>query len=614
MAGETTLPKMLRQNAAEHGSKLALREKKFGLWQGADWNHYYQTARRVAFGLWALGLTKEDTIAIASENTPEWLYADLGAQMIGVRVTGIYPTNPWPELQYIVKHCKAKVAITGDQEQTDKVLDALKFEGGMPDLLKCYCVDNKGMREYTEDHLGSFDDLLALGDAYRAEHPEADAWLDAAITEGTPDDVAIIVYTSGTTGKPKGALLSHRGIIYATHAYAEMVGLEGLDLETVSYLPLCHVAERCYGPVMHLVMSGKINFAESIDTVAANVREIAPSYMLGVPRIWEKLQSGFVFRVNDSGKIRKKAYDWAMAKGRVLSDRRIATKGDVSFGDKVMSKLLYWGMFRNMQRFMGLQNSRVRMCGGASISPETLRFFDIIGLPVGQGYGQTESAGLAFVQTDTSYFRTGSSGRAFPNTEWKLGEDNEIFLRSPGVFSGYLYNDAATKDTVSEDGWLATGDIVEVLEGDEIAIVDRKKSIIITSGGKNIAPSEIENALKDSPYVKEAIVVGEGRKFLGAIIQIEYDDVGRWARDNDIAYTTFTSLAKLPETRELIQGIVDEVNGRFARVENIRRFALLEKELDQDDGELTATQKVRRAIIETKFEAEIAYIYGGTKA
>jgi long-chain acyl-CoA synthetase len=606
---ETTLPRMLRERARAHPDRLALREKKLGIWQGYTWDHYLRTARRVAFGLLSLGLQRGDVIAIAGENTPEWLYADLGAQMIGVRVTGIYPTNPWPELRYIVDHCKAKVAITGDQEQTDKVIDALANEGGLPHLLRFFCVDMKGMRSYAHPMLGSFEDLLELGDAYARSHPGADAELDAMIDAGKPDDIAIIVYTSGTTGNPKGALLSHRNIIYATVAYAEMSGIEAGRLETVSYLPLCHVAERCYGPVMHLCMLGVINFAESIDTVAANVREIAPTYMLGVPRIWEKLQSGFVFRVEDSGPIRRAVYEWAMRRGRALSDRRIANMGRQSPGDRVMRWCLHWLVFRNMQRFMGLQRTTVRMCGGASISPETLRFFDIIGLPVAQGYGQTESAGLAFVQKDVSYFRPNSSGSAFSGTEWRIAADGELFLRSPGVFEGYLFNEAATRDTVDEDGWLATGDIVEVLEGNEIAVVDRKKSIIITSGGKNIAPSEIENALKDSPYIKEAIVVGEGRKFLGAIIQIEFDDVGRWARDRDIAYTTFASLAALPQTRDLIQGVVDQVNARFARVENIRRFALLTRELDHDDGELTATQKVRRGIIEQKFREELDFIY-----
>jgi long-chain acyl-CoA synthetase len=281
-----------------------------------------------------------------------------------------------------------------------------------------------------------------------------------------------------------------------------------------------------------------------------------------------------------------------------------------ALGDRLEFALWYVLLFRNMQRHMGLDRTHTRMCGGASVSPETLRFFDIIGLPVGQGYGLTEAGGLAFVQVPGRPIVAGSCGPAMPGVEWKLGDDQEIFIRSPGVFKGYLFDDKATADVLAQDGWLASGDIVEVREGGEVAVVDRKKAIIITSGGKNIAPSEIENALKDSPYIREAIVVGDGRKFLGGLIQIDFDSVGRWAAERDIQYTTFKSLTQLAEVRELVQGVVDEVNSRFARVENIRKFVLLEKELDHDDGELTATQKVRRGLIDKKFARELEQIYG----
>jgi long-chain acyl-CoA synthetase len=250
------------------------------------------------------------------------------------------------------------------------------------------------------------------------------------------------------------------------------------------------------------------------------------------------------------------------------------------------------------------------MCGGASVSPETLKFFDIIGLPVGQGYGLTEAGGLAFVQVPDRAFVAGSCGPAMPGVEWRVGDDGEIFVRSPGVFRGYLFDEKGTADILSSDGWLGSGDIVEVRAGDEIAVVDRKKAIIITSGGKNIAPSEIENAIKDSPFVREAILVGDGRNFLGGLIQIDFDSVGRWAAERDLQYTTFKTLTQLREVNELIRQVIDEVNSKFARVENIRKFVLLEKELDHDDGELTATQKVRRGLVNKKFARELQIIYG----
>ncbi|KQP45499.1 long-chain fatty acid--CoA ligase [Pseudorhodoferax sp. Leaf274] len=608
--GEATMPGLLRLCAQQRGGQVALREKIHGIWRGRTWADYYRDARRVAFGLTQLGLQRGDRIVIAAEDVPEWFYADLGAQMVGVQVVGIYPTNPWPEVQYIAGHCQASLAVTGDQEQTDKVLDAIAQGNGLPHLQHIFCVDMKGLRRYTPGRPHAFEHLMALGDQHVAANSGAERWLDSLIDALRPDDVNILVYTSGTTGPPKGAMLTHRNFVYGAYAYMVARRMAGKPFESVCYLPLCHVAERTYSTVQHLISGGCVNFAESIDTVASNIREIAPTFFLGVPRIWEKLQQGFEFRMKDSGRLQRWLYRKGMQRGRVLSDRR-AVRGRLTVpGDRLEFALWYLLLFRNMQRHMGLNRTHTRMCGGASVSPETLKFFDILGLPVGQGYGLTEAGGLCFVQVPDRPFIQGSCGPAMENVEWKLGEDGEVFVRSPGVFAGYLFDDKGTADILSAQGWLATGDIVEQRGEGEIVVVDRKKAIIITSGGKNIAPSEIENALKDSPYVREAIVVGEGRKFLGGLIQIDFDSVGRWAGERDLQYTTFKSLTQMAEVRELIQGVVDEVNGKFARVENVRRFVLLEKELDHDDGELTATQKVRRGSINKKFARELEVIYG----
>jgi long-chain acyl-CoA synthetase len=608
--GEATLPALLRWRAQERGSQVALREKIQGVWRGSTWADYYRDARRVALGLMKLGLQRGDRIVIASEDTPAWFYADLGAQMVGVQVVGIYPTNPWAEVQYIAGHCQARLAITGDQEQTDKVLDAGANGPGLPHLQHIFCVDMKGLRRYAPERPHAFEHLLELGDQLVREDPQAERRLDDAIDALVPDDVNILVYTSGTTGPPKGAMLTHRNFVYAAYAYMVARQMPGKPFESVCYLPLCHVAERGYSTVQHLLSGGCVNFAESIDTVASNVREIAPTFFLGVPRIWEKLQQGFEFRMKDSGGVQQRLYRVAMKRGRVLSDRRAEHGRLVAALDRLEFAFWYVLMFRNMQRHMGLNRTHTRMCGGASVSPETLKFFDIIGLPVGQGYGLTEAGGLAFVQVPGRAFISGSCGPAMEGVDWKIGEDGELLMTSPGVFKGYLFDDKGTRDILNDEGWLASGDIVEVRGADEIAVVDRKKSIIITSGGKNIAPSEIENALKDSPFVREAIVVGEGKKFLGGLIQIDFDSVGRWAADRDLQYTTFKSLTQLREVTELVQGVIDEVNSKFARVENIRKFVLLEKELDHDDGELTATQKVRRGLIGKKFERELELIYG----
>jgi long-chain acyl-CoA synthetase len=601
-----TIPQLLRRRAQLHGDRHALREKEYGIWNRYSWSHYYETARLVGLGLLSLGIKPGDRVAIAGEDTPEWFYADLGTQMIGAVAVGIYPTNPWVELQYIVRHSGSRVVVTGDQEQTDKVLDAMDNAGGLPALEAIVCVDMKGLRHYRQLQLKSFEALCDLGKAYALKQPDANATLDRLIEQASPDDTCILVYTSGTTGPPKGAMLTHRNLIYAAFIYAEMVDIADKPFESVCYLPLCHVAERCYSEVMQLVLGGTVSFAESIDTVAVNIREIAPTFFVGVPRIYEKLQQHFLFKLGESGRLRQAFVRGCFALGRKLSDRR--QSGSETLFDRVLYALLYALLFRNIQRHLGFGRSRHRLCAGASISPETLRFFDIIGRPVSQGYGLTESGGVAFIQTATHH-RLGGCGLPLPKTEWKCDVDGEILLKNPGVFKGYFLDEKASSATIEPDGWLRTGDIIEVLDNGEIAVVDRKKAIIITAGGKNIAPSEIENALKDSEFIKEAIVVGEARKYLGAIIQVDYDTVGRWARDKALPYTNYKSLAQLPQVHELVDRIVITTNKRFARVENIRRFAILEKELDHDDGELTATQKVRRAMIEKKFARELAIIY-----
>lgn len=601
-----TIPQLLRRRGELHGGRLALREKEYGIWNGYSWTHYYETTRSVALGLLSLGIQPGDRVAIAGEDTPEWFYADLGIQMIGAIAVGIYPTNPWVELQYIVAHSGSRVVITGDQEQTDKVLDAVANGDGLPALEHIVCIDMKGLRHYRQPQLMSFDGLCERGSSYAEANRDANVALDRLIDRASPDDVCILVYTSGTTGPPKGAMLTHRNLIYAAHTYAEATGFTDQQFESVCYLPLCHVAERLYSEVMQLVLGGTVSFAESIDTVALNIREIAPTFFVGVPRIYEKLQQGFLFKLGESGRLQQAFARACFASGRKLSDRRQA--GRESWLDRAAYAALYLLLFRNIQRHLGLARSRHRLCAGASISPETLRFFDIIGRPVSQGYGLTESGGVAFIQTP-GHHRIGGCGVPLRRTEWKLEGDGEILLRNPGVFKGYFLDDKASRATLEPDGWLRSGDIVEVMDNGEIAVVDRKKAIIITAGGKNIAPSEIENALKDSEFVKEAIVVGEAKKYLGAIIQVDFDNVGRWARDKALPYTNYKSLSQLAQVHGLVERVVDETNKRFARVENIRRFAILEKELDHDDGELTATQKVRRAMIEKKFARELAIIY-----
>ena len=604
--GNITMPQLLMHWADTIPDELAIREKDLGIWNRVTWAQYFAKVRGFALGLRAMGFGHGDRLAIASEDTPEWLYADLAAQALGGMTVGVYPTNPWPELDYILRHSKSSIVVCGDQEQVDKVLDAEANKGAFPDLKLIVCVDMKGMRGYDRTRLKSFDEIVAEGLDHAAGQAGGGDAFRAGIGATRPDDPAVVVYTSGTTGPPKGALLSHRNLIVASYPLIEQFNLTRARYSVVCYLPLCHVAERIFSTTLSLMIGGQVNFAESIDTVQVNLREIAPQVFLGVPRIWEKLQYSASIRIQDARPLARRLYHWGLELGQAHF-RKIEAGGHLSPTERIGHFVARMLVFNPLKRFMGIDKVHCGFVGGASISPEVVRFFRVIGVPLYQVYGMTESAGLAFFQT-ADKATVGAAGVPAPGLQYRIAEDGELEVRHPSVFLGYLDNDKATQETIV-DGWLQTGDVVRQLDNGEIAIVDRKKSIIITSGGKNITPSEIENALKDSIYIAEAIVVGEGRNFLGALLQIDYDTVGKWAQAQGLAYTTFSHLSSLEPVRDLIAAEVARVNDGFARVENIRKFVLLKKELDHDDGEMTATQKVRRNIIETKFEAEMREIY-----
>ncbi len=601
-----TLPQILKARAQAHGDKLALREKDRGLWRRTSWQGYYDTVRLFAIGLHVLGFRQGDRLAIASDDTPEWFYADLAAQALGGAGLGVYPTNPWPEVQYIVRHSRTKIIVCGDQEQTDKVLDARNLGDGLPDLATIICVDSTGMRHYQHEGLISFDAVLELG---RTHEAELSGLFESTLSSGKPRDTAIVVYTSGTTGNPKGALLSHANMLHSAIETAALFGLDAATYSVLCYLPLCHVAEREFSSVMQLVTGCEVSFAESVDTVVVNLREIAPRGFLGVPRIWEKMQQSVLYRVKDTTRFQRRVFETCMSRGRPIAERRLATGGSfATISDRLLFTLLWIVCFRSLQRHLGINRVRAGFCGGASVSAEVILFFWSLGIPVYQIYGMTESAGVCNAQRPTAT-TLGCSGLAIGGIEEKCAPDGELLIKGPSVFKGYLFDEEATARAMP-DGWLHTGDVVGIERNGEIRVLDRKKDILITSGGKNITPSLIENALKDSPYVREAILLGDGRNFLSALIQIDLETTGKWAQDQNIQYTTYRSLAQNEKVRQLIDLEVRRVNERFARVENVRKFVILAKELDHDDGELTATMKVRRRIIEEKFREEIQTIYG----
>lgn len=608
-----TMPGLLRHRARTTPERIALREKVRGIWKGTSWSEYFAQVRAFALYLKSIGFGPGDKLVIASDGTPEWFFADLAAQSLGGVTVGIYPTNPWPELQYIVRHCRARVAVCGDQEQTDKVLEAMRRDGGLPDLERVITVDWKGMRHYREPKLLPFAEALEKGYDIARNAGHSAAW-ETALTEVDADQDALIVYTSGTTGMPKGARISHAGILSDAAALGRVQGFAGRPLTVVCYLPLCHVAERLMSPVMQLVYGSIVNFAESIDAVTHNLREIGPSFFFGVPRIWEKLQQEILIRSRDAKPIARRAFERAMAVATPIAERTIANGGKpTSTRDAFIAWFLQFTMFSNLLASVGLDRTWVAMTGGASISPSVILFFRALGVPIYQIYGMTETSGASHSQSPAQS-RLGWCGPPVPGVvEQRVAPDGELQLRGAIIFKGYLHDEDATR-AAFQDGWLGTGDVVELDEATgQVQIVDRKKAILITSGGKNITPSLIENALKESLYISEAVLLGDGRHFVSALVQIDLDTVGKWAQERGIAYTTYETLARLDAVNALIAEEVKRVNERFSRVENIRKFAVLKKQLDHDDGELTATMKVRRRVIEQKFAAEVADIYGPVK-
>jgi long-chain acyl-CoA synthetase len=591
--GTATLPGLLLRRAAETPERVAVRSKNLGRWEELTWRDYAGRAGRVGLGLRALGIGAGDRVAIHSENRSEWLLADLGAQGLGAVTVGIYPTSPEAEVEYLLAHSESKVVVVEDQEQLDKTL---AVRDRLPALERIVIVDTAGLRGFTDPQVLTFAELEALG----AEQPAA-GYSDA-VTALDPDAVAIIVYTSGTTGPPKGAMLTHRNLLAAAEHIGPAWGAGPGD-EVLSYLPLCHVAERLISLITALGYGYVVNFPESASTMAADIVEIQPTFFLGVPRVWEKMMAATEIRIQDASRLKRLAYRFFMARGKRTAARRLAG------GRPGPGYVLGWlFVFRQLRRKMGLSRVRGSISGAAPIAPQVLEWFWALGVTVREGYGQTEGTGLGTVNPP-GRVRMGTVGPALPAVELRIADDGEILVRSPGVFAGYHKNPEATAETVDTDGWLHTGDVGTLDVDGYLTITDRKKDIIITAGGKNISPSEIENKLKLSPYIREAVVIGDRRPYLTALLGIELDTVRNWATRQGLAFTTYADLSGKPEIRALLQSWVDHVNTELAQVETVKRFAMIPRELDHEEGELTATQKVKRAAISRMFEAEIEALY-----
>ncbi|HLT26596.1 MAG TPA: AMP-binding protein [Zeimonas sp.] len=597
---EKTLAQMLCEQARAHPRRVAIRQKDFGIWKPIDWATWLERSRRVGHGLRALGLSERGHVGVLSENRVEWVLAQLGASLVGGITVGVYPTSPTPEVSYVLAHADVEIVVCEDQEQTDKVLEA---RAQLPRLRRIVVVERKGLRNAPPEHrdlLVPFDELERLGARHEAEHP---GLVDAVLAAQTLDDIALMIYTSGSTGKPKGAMISYRNIRGVVPGIVDRLEL-GPDTTHLSYLPLCHVAEQMLTTFVPIYIGSQVAFGESIRTVQEDLREIAPTMFLGVPRIWEKLHASILIRMQETGRLRRALFERAIRLCEPFAEKSARQR---SLGEKLRYALSYGLVFRALQNFVGLRRARVALTGAAPIPAAVIRFFRTIGIPLVEVYGLTESTGMITGQR-LDAVRIGTVGEPTLGVECRVGADGELLVRGDVVFAGYYRNPQATAETI-RDGWLHTGDVVEVEADGQLRIVDRLKDVMITAGGKNITPSEIENAVKSSPYVRECIVIGDRRRFVSALIQIDFETVSKWAESQRIAFTHFRSLAEHPRVRELIEREVERANAQLAQVSRIRRFHLLTKELDHDDGEVTATMKVRRASIYSAYANEIETMY-----
>ncbi|MGC8908864.1 MAG: AMP-dependent synthetase/ligase [Desulfomonilaceae bacterium] len=594
-----TLPKLLARNSVRFADRVALREKDLGIWQRTTWAEYWRHVRNFALGVKELGLKKGDKLSILGDNCREWLYADLGTQSLSAVTVGIYPTDVASQVKYILENSESSFVVAKDQEQVDKVLE---IKASVPNLKKIIVVDMKGLRRYQEPMIISFKDVEAIGARVHERSPE----LFEQIVQGTnPDDPAIIVYTSGTTGQPKGAMISHKNMIAMIRGLSQILDFRHTD-SFVSALPLCHIAERMFSLIFPMWAGCTVNFAESVATLQEDLSEISPTAFLNVPRIWEKMHSNIMIRMQDAVFFKRWIFNAMLPLGIRVSEFKLKRQR-VPLRWQLLYGLAYLMLFRPLRNQLGLLNARIFVSGAAPLSPDLMRFYHAIGVPVRECYGMTEMSGISCMPPNDE-IKIGGVGKPIPGVEIRIAEDGEILQRGDSVFLGYYGNPEATKE-IMKDGWLHTGDVGELDSDGHLKITDRKKDIIITAGGKNIAPSELENSLKFSPYIKEAIVIGDRRKFVSCLIQIELETVAHWAQNKRIAYTNYKSLATHPEVRKLIEGEVEKTNGNFAQVERIKKFIILDKELDQDDEELTATMKVKRAYIEKKFKELIESMY-----
>ncbi|MEI8155814.1 MAG: long-chain fatty acid--CoA ligase [Burkholderiales bacterium] len=600
MEGET-IPAMFWNAVAKRGPNVWMRQKHLGLWRSWTWNQTAGAVREIAAGLMSLGFAKGDCASILSNTVVEWVWADLAVLSCGGVSNGVYPTDAASQLQFLCEDSRTTTLFVEDDEQLDK---ALEVRAQLPLLRKIVVIDMDGLRELNDPDVISLDGLRAMGRDHLKQHPGV---IEQRVQACRPEDLAILVYTSGTTGKPKGAMHLHQGLVFTVRGYNTLVAQDEHD-ERMCFLPLCHIAERMGGEYFALYTGAKLNFVENPETIPENVREIAPTVFTAVPRVWEKFYSGVMISLKEAGFIQQAAYAWGIGVGTTIAERVLAGQS-VSSWLKMQFTLAQWLVLNNVRKLIGIHRARFLVTGAAPISPDLVRWYMALGLPMLEVWGMTETCG-ASTGVPADKMKPGSIGPAAAYNEVKLDPaTGEILVRGKNVFAGYLNLPEKTAETIDKDGWLHTGDVGVVDADGYYRITDRMKDIIITAGGKNVTPSELENDLKFSPYITDAVVIGDKRPYLVVIVMIDQENVEKFAQDADVPFSNYASLTRSAEVQALIQGELDRVNKKFARVEQLKKFFLLETQLTAEDEELTPTMKLKRKLVEAKYAAQIEAMY-----
>ena len=600
MADLDTLPRLLLRNAREFPTRTAIREKDRGIWQAWTWREYHDHVRDFALGLAALGFARGDRLSVIGDNRPRLYAAQLAALALGGASVPVYQDSIAKELAYVWNHADVSVIVAEDQEQVDKVL---MLKDQLP-LLKFVIYDDvRGMGAYKHPWLKSFSDVAALGRARAAKEP---AFFEAEIAKGAAEDLALVCYTSGTTGNPKGAMLTHTNGIATARAAAASEDFRPDD-DYLAYLPMAWVGDAFYTMIMSLYIGFATNCPESPETVQRDLRELGPSLILAPPRIWENMLTSVQVRAADAGPLKRRVFDYFRKAAEQIEILRAEGK-PVSLGRKLQYALGEFFVYGPVRDQLGLRRSRWALTGGAPLGPDTFRFFRAIGINLKQVYGSTETTGLISLQPSAEA-NPDTAGRPCAGIEVKIAERGEVLVKGANTFRGYLKNDAATAEVIDGEGWFHTGDAGFIDPRGHLVIIDRAKDVGAMQDGTPFAPQFIENKLKFSPFIREAVAFGNAQPFVTVMVAIDMTTVGNWAERRSLPYTSFADLSQKPEVRRLIGEEIAKANATLPEAIRVRRYLLLTKDLDADDAEVTRTRKVRRNYVAEKYANVLAAFY-----